>query len=145
MDLGGESRHAQVEAKLLRRGREMLNKGEEIGSPKRRVFPVDSEETQEYVKEGKSTKQKEEEERTFVPSAVSVPLKPLFRCDRQCSEKTLTCWQLASAVVNEGDEADTTNLCQKCFNKHLQAKGEEPLTNVKWREKNHICVGTFLL
>ena len=25
-------------------------------------------------------------------------------------------------VVNEGDEACTTNLCQKCFNKHLQAK-----------------------
>ena len=72
-------------------------------------------------------------ERTFVPSAVSVPLKPLFRCDRQCSEKTLSCWQPASVVVNEGDEAYTTNLCQKCFNKHLQAKGEEPLTNVKWR------------
>ena len=26
------------------------------------------------------------------------------------------------------------NLCQKCFNKHLQAKGEEPLTNVQWRQ-----------
>ena len=25
-------------------------------------------------------------------------------------------------------------LCQKCFNKHLQAKGEEPPTNVKWRQ-----------
>ena len=25
--------------------------------------------------------------------------------------------------------------CQKCFNKHLQSKGEEePLTNVKWRQ-----------
>ena len=41
---------------------------------------------------------------------------------------------MASLVLNEGDEAYTTNLCQKCFNKHLQAKGEEPLTNVKWRE-----------
>ena len=27
-----------------------------------------------------------------------------------------------------------TNLCQKCFNKHLQAKGEQPLTNVYWSE-----------
>ena len=64
---------------------------------------------------------------------MSLPLKPLFRCDNQCSEKTLSHWQLPSVVVNEGDEAYTTNLCQKCFNKHLQAKGEEPLTNVKWR------------
>ena len=30
MDLKGESRHEQVEAKLSRRGREMLNEGEEI-------------------------------------------------------------------------------------------------------------------
>ena len=59
---------------------------------------------------------------------------PLFRCDNQCSEKTLSYWQLASVVVNEGDEAYTTNLCQKCFNKHLQAEGGEPLTNVKWRQ-----------
>ena len=131
MDLDGESRHVHVEAKLSRRGREMLNEDEEIRSPKRKVIRVESEETQDYVKEGRST-EKEEEESTFVLSAVSVPLKPLFRCDRQCSEKTLSCWQLASVVLNEGDEAYTTNLCQMCFNKHLQAKGEEPLTNVKW-------------
>ena len=112
----------------------MLNEGEEIRSPKRKVIRVESEETQAYVLEGKSTEQEEEERRTFVPSAVSVPLKPLFRCDRQCSEKTLSYWQLASVVVNEGDEAYTTNLCQKCFNKHMEAKGEEPLTNVKWRQ-----------
>ena len=86
------------------------------------------------MKEGRNTEQEEEEERTFVPSAVSVPLKPLFRCDRHCSEKTLSVWQLASVVVNEGDEAFSTNLCQKCFNKHLQAKGEKPLSNVQWRQ-----------
>ena len=34
----------------------------------------------------------------------------------------------------EGDEAFSTNLCQKCFNKHLQAKGEKPLSNVQWRQ-----------
>ena len=38
---------------------------------------------------------------------------------------------MASVVLIEGDEACTTTLCQKCFNKHLQAKGEKPLTNVK--------------
>ena len=37
-------------------------------------------------------------------------------------------------MVNEGDEANTTNLCQKCYNKHLQAKGEKPLSNVQWRQ-----------
>ena len=89
---------------------------------------MESEETQDYVREGKSTEHEEEEERTFVPSAVSVPLNPLFRCDNQCSEKTLSYWQVASVEVNEGDEAYTTNLCQKCFNKHLQAKRKEPLT-----------------
>ena len=93
---------------------------------------MESEETQDYVRGAKSTEF--EEERTFVPSAVSVPLKSLFRCDNQCSEKTPSYWQLASVVVNEGDEADTTNLCQKCFNKHLQAKGEKPLSNVQWRQ-----------
>ena len=99
----------------------MLNEDEEIRSQKRKVIRVESEETQDYVIGGMST-EKEEEEMTFVPSAVSVPLKPLFRCDRRCSEKTLSYWKLASVVVNEGDEACTTNLCQKCFNKHLQAR-----------------------
>ena len=157
VDLDGETRHEHVEAKLSRGGRELLNDDEEIRSPKRKVMRVESEETQDYVREAKSAEYEEDEERTFVPSAVSVPLKPLFRCDRQCSEKTLNYWQLALVVVNEGDEAYTTNLCQMCFNKHVRAKGEETLTNVKWRqvvekkacrgrmwkkwEKDHTCVG----
>ena len=94
---------------------------------------MESEETQDCVREAKSAEHEEEEERTFVPSAVSVPLKPLFRCDSQCSEKTLSYWQLASVAVNEGDEAYTTNLCQKCCTKHLQANGEKPTSNVQWR------------
>ena len=77
------------------------------------------------MREEKITEFEEEKQRTFIPSAVGVPLKPLFRCDKQCSEKTLSFWQPASAVVNEG---------QKCFSKHLQARGEEPLTNVQWRQ-----------
>ena len=32
--------------------------------------------------------QEEGEEISFVPSAASVPQKPLFRCDKHCSEKT---------------------------------------------------------
>ena len=74
------------------------------------MIRVESEETQDYVREERSTEFEEEEERTFIPSAVSVPLKPLIRCDRHCSEKTLSYRQLASVVVHEGDEAYTTNL-----------------------------------
>ena len=73
---------------------------------------MESEETVDYVRTAKSAESEEEERRTFVPSVLSVPLKLLFRCDNQCSEKTLSYWQLASVVVNAGDEAYTTNLCQ---------------------------------
>ena len=75
------------------------------------MIRVESEETQDYVRDAKSMEYEEEEERTFVPSAVSVPLKPLFRFDNQCSEKTLSYWQLASVELNEGAEAHTSNLC----------------------------------
>ena len=47
VDLDGESRHEQVEAKLLTWGREMLNEGEEIKSPRRKVIRVESEETED--------------------------------------------------------------------------------------------------
>ena len=70
VDLVGKSRHEQVEAKLLRRGREMLNGGEKIRSPKRKVIRVESEETQDYVREEKSTDFEEEEGRTITPSPV---------------------------------------------------------------------------
>ena len=86
------------------------------------------------MREEKSSEFEEEKERTFTPSAVSVPLKPLFRCGKQRSEKKPSYWQLASVVLDEGGEAYTTNLRQKCSNKHLQAKGEEPLSNVQWRQ-----------
>ena len=49
----------------------------------------------------------------------------MFRCDKQCSEKSPSYWQLASVVDNEGEEPCTTNLCQKCFNISLKAKGVE--------------------
>ena len=51
VDLDGESRHEQVEAELSRRGREMRNEDEEIRSPKRKVIRMESEETQDYVKD----------------------------------------------------------------------------------------------
>ena len=132
-----ESRRDQVEAKFSRREREAPGPGEEeeeIKSPKRKVIRMESEETQDYVRKAKSAEQEEVEERTLKPSAVGVPHKMLFRCDKQCSEKSRSYWQLASVVVHEGVEAYTTNLCQKCLNNNLQAKGERPLSNVQRRQ-----------
>ena len=63
------------------------------------MIRVESEETQDYLREEKITEfeeEKQEKQRTFIPSAVSVPLKPLFRCDKQRSDNTLSSWQLAS-------------------------------------------------
>ena len=82
--------------------------------------------------------QEEAEEVSFVPSAISVPQKHLFRCDNQCSEKTIRFWQFASVVIKEGEESHTTNLCQQCYNESLKAKGDEPLTKWQWHvEKRH--------
>ena len=89
----------------------------EIKSPERKVIRVESEETQDYVREANDMNQEEAEEISFVPSAISGPQKPLLRCDKQCSEKSLSCWQLASVVINEGGESYTTN-----FNKSLKEK-----------------------
>ena len=55
VDLHGGSRHEQAEAKLSIRGRGLLHEGEEIRSPKRKVIRVESEETQDYVREEKNT------------------------------------------------------------------------------------------
>ena len=38
------------------------------------------------------------------------------------SEKTLSYWQLASVVVNEGEESYTTNLCQMRFNNFFEGR-----------------------
>ena len=97
--------------------------GEEIQSPKRKNR-VESEETQDYVREAKDTGQEEAEGLSFVPSAISAPRKSMFRSDNQCSKKTLSFWQLASVVIQEGEEPYTTNLCQKCYNDSLKAKWE---------------------
>ena len=45
------------------------------------------------------------EEISFMPSAISVPLKLMFRCDNRSSEKALSFWQFASVVIEEGIES----------------------------------------
>ena len=65
VDLEGESRSEQVEARLSRREIEApIEERGEVKSPKRKVIGVEPEETQDYVREAKSTEHEEEEERT---------------------------------------------------------------------------------
>ena len=37
-------------------------------------------------------------------------------------------------MIQEGEESDTTNLRQKCYNESLKAKEDEPLTKWQWHE-----------
>ena len=84
----GEGRHERVQVKSSRRGNEAPGEGgEEVKSPKRKVIRVESEETQDYVREANDLNQEESEEISFVPSGISVPQKPSFVTIR-CSEKT---------------------------------------------------------
>ena len=123
VDPNGEGRHERVQVKKSKRQSEAPGEeGEEVKSPKRKVIRVESEETQDYVREAKDLNQEEADEISFVPSAISVPQKPLFRCDSRCSEMTLSFWQFASVVIKEGEESYTTNLCQQHYNESRVAK-----------------------
>ena len=73
----------------------------EIQSPKRKVFRVESVETQYYVREDLAISEEEAEKLGCVPNALGEP--PGIRY-----------WQIASLVVEEGGEARTINLCQQC-------------------------------
>ena len=135
VDPNGEGRLEREQVKNSRRQSEAPGEeGEESESPKRKTIRVESEETQDYVREANDMDQEEAEEISFVPSAMSVPQKPLFRCDNQCSEKKLSFWQLASVVIEEGEKSCTTNLCQQCYNESLEAEGDKLLSKWKWYE-----------
>ena len=120
VDLDGKSHREQAEAKLSRREREVPGEdGEEINKSEKES---DSSGIRRNacLRKRSSAEQEEVEERIFVPSAVSVLQKMMFRCDKQCSEKSLSYWQLASVVINEREESYTTNICLKCFNNSLK-------------------------
>ena len=51
-------------------------------SPRRKVIRVETEETHDYVRESLDLTREEAEEISFVPSAMSVPPKSLFRCEQ---------------------------------------------------------------
>ena len=125
----GEGHREQAQAKSSRRERESPGEeGEEVKSPKRKVIRVESEETLDHVKEAMDLSQEGAEKVSFVPCAISVPPKPLFRWDNRCTEKALGFWQFASVVIKEGEKSYTTNLCQQCYNQILVARGDKPLT-----------------
>ena len=118
----GEGHHLRASKNKSRRQRDAPGEeSEENKSPKTKIIRVECEETQDYVREAKST---DHEELSFVASAIIVPQKLMFRCDNQCSEQNLSFWQKAQVVKKEGEESFTTNICQKCYNDFLKAKGE---------------------
>ena len=99
----GESLHEQTQVKSSRRESEApREEGEEVKSPKRKVIRVESKETQDYVRESWNLSLEEAEEISFVPSAISIPQRPMFCGDNRCSDKAFSFWQLASAVYRMG-------------------------------------------
>ena len=58
----------------------------------------------------------------------------MFRCDNQCSEKTLSFLQLASVVIQEGEESNTTNFLPEMLQRFSEGKRRNTLTNWQWRQ-----------
>ena len=55
----------------------------EVQSSKRKVIRVESEETQDYVRESLKLSLEEAEEISFVPSAISIPRGSMCWCDNR--------------------------------------------------------------
>ena len=112
----------------------MLNGGEEIRSPKRKVIRVESEETQDYVREEKITEFEEEKQRTFIPSAVGVPLNPCFGVTSNAAQRTSAFgtwrrWRLMKAMKHFRPTCVRSFSATTC-----RQKEKKPLSNVQWRQ-----------
>ena len=81
----------------------------EVQGPKRRVIRVESEETQDYVRETLAISQEEADEIGFAPSASSEPRGAHCRLDNRCSDKALRYTQIASMVVKPAQ-----SICASC-------------------------------
>ena len=77
---------------------------------------MESEEAQDHVCETLAVGQEEAEDIAFVPSALSEPRRPIIGATIDAIKKLSRYWQIASVVVEEGGEAHTINLCQRCYN-----------------------------
>ena len=112
VDFYGEGHQGGGQVKNLRSQSDVPGEeGEEIESPKRKIIRVESEETQDYVREAKDMDQEEAEELSFVVTISAAKKTPSF-------------WQFASVVIKEGEESYMTNVCQQCYNDSLEAKKE---------------------
>ena len=85
------------------------------------------------MRESLNLSRDEAEEISFVPSAISIPQRPMFWCDNRCSDTAHRFWQFASSVVEDGKESKTANVCQQCYNESLTAKGLGLLKNWQWK------------
>ena len=92
------------------------------------MIRVESEVTQDYVRESLNLSRDEADDKCFVSSAISIPQRPMFRCDNRCSDKAFRFWQFASVVVEDGKESHTAN-----YNESLTAKGLALLKNWQWK------------
>ena len=118
---GERENQAKMEEKVD--GKAPGEEGAEIQSPKRKVIRVESEETPDYVRYTLNLSRDKAEEKSFVPSAISIPQRPMFWCDSRCSDKALRFWQFASVVVEDGKESYTANLCQLWLQRKRDGKG----------------------
>ena len=87
---------------------------------------MESEETQDNVRETPAISQEEADDMGFVPSALS-ELRATYWCDNRCSETAIRYWHIASMVIEDSGEARTINLCKLCYNAKLVQQGEQPL------------------
>ena len=153
VDLDGKSHREHAEAKISRREREAPDEeGEEIKKVRKgKVIRVESEETQDYVREAKIAEQEEVEERFFAASASNVPQKMMFSL-RQAMQREVT--QLLAAgvcvVINEGEEIVHDQLMPEVLHQFSEGKKEKNQIVEKkanrgriWRmmEKNHMYMG----
>ena len=106
----------------------------EVQGPKRRVIRVESEETQDYVRETLAIIQEEADEIGSVPSVFSEPRQAHYWCENRCIDKALSYMQIASMVIEEGGEARTINFCKLCHNAKLVQQGNQPQKSKEWKE-----------
>ena len=90
------------------------------------MFRVESEETQDYVRETLAVSQEEADGMGIVPSAT-------YWCDNRCSEKAIRYWQMTSMIEEDG-EARAINLCKLRYNVKLVQQGKKSLKLWEWKE-----------
>ena len=109
----GQSRYTHVRAKMARKENTgMEKKGHGKAPPKRKTIRVESEETQDNVRESLNLSRWEAEDISCAPSALSVPRGPMFGCDHRCSDKALRFAQGGSMERRSTDPEDGRRGCQ---------------------------------